>query len=83
MSSITVHNIDPEIDKRLRELSEQRHSSLNQTIQWLLKQALGISRVPGKKSDFAEFAGTWAEEDAREFEEATKEFSEIDQDMWK
>jgi len=82
MSSITVHNLDPELDKKLRELSEKRHSSLNQTIQWLLKESLGIGGLKRKKNDFSEFIGTWTKDDAKEFEEATREFSEIDEEMW-
>ncbi len=50
MSSITLHNLDPEMDKRLRERARNQHTSLNQTIQKILKEALGLEKSPVKKA---------------------------------
>jgi plasmid stability protein len=83
MASITIHNLDPELDQQLRATAEQQHTSLNQTIQKLLKEALGLNRPSVKKSDFSDLSGTWSKKEAQEFEMATAEFSKIDHELWK
>jgi plasmid stability protein len=83
MSSITIHNLDPEMNKLLRERAQSQHTSLNQTIQKILKEALGLEKQPVKKSDFSDLSGTWTTKEAQEFEAATAEFSQIDKEMWK
>ncbi len=82
MSSITIHNLDPELDKRLRELAEKEHLSLNKTIQKLLKNQLGLNEKKRKYADFEDFSGSWTAEDADEFNAAVKDFSKIDKEMW-
>mgnify|MGYP000103160546 CR=1 FL=1 len=83
MSSITLHNLDPDVEKCLRARAQKQRTSLNQTIQKILKEALGLEKSQAKKGDFSDLAGTWTLKDAREFEEATAEFSKIDKEMWK
>ncbi len=83
MASITLHGIDPELEQKLRAAAAQNHSSLNKTIQGVLREALGITKGMGKKSDFSDLAGTWTEADALEFEECVRDQSQIDEEMWK
>ena len=83
MSSLTLHNLDPELADALKARALERHSSLNKTVQGLLKEALGLEKASGKKSDFSDLAGTWSIEDAQAFEETTAEFSQIDAELWK
>jgi hypothetical protein len=60
---------------------KRRGASLNQTVIDLLKQATGVG---GPRSNgLAVHAGTWSEKQFREFEEATKEFEKIDEELWR
>jgi len=83
MSSITLHNIDSTVEKKIRQRALLDHTSLNQTIQKLLREALHLERSDEKKADFTDLAGTWNVEDAEEFEKNTSEFNQIDTEMWK
>jgi plasmid stability protein len=83
MTSITIHNIDEDLEKRLREAAAESNTSLNKTIQKALREVFGVERPARRKSDFSDLAGTWIEDEAREFEETTRNFSVIDEEMWK
>ena len=46
-----------------------------------LGQALGVNGP--RRNGLARFAGTWTEEQFREFEEATAVFEEVDAELWR
>jgi hypothetical protein len=83
MGSITIHNIDEDLEKCLREAAAANNTSLNKTIQTALREVFGLEKPTRKKSDFSDLAGTWTEAEAREFEETTRDFSIIDEEMWR
>lgn len=45
MKSITIHNIDDELEAIIREKSKKEGKSLNKIIQDLLRKALGIKNT--------------------------------------
>ena len=57
---------------------------LNSVVLRLVREALGIER---KKrivyDDLDHLAGTWSEEDAAQFEQATAVFEKVDEELWK
>ena len=81
MSSITIHNLDNELEQKIRETARKNHTSLNQTIKTILREALHIEKRSSPKNDFSDLANTMTEEEAREFEEANRSFSHIDQEL--
>lgn len=84
MSSMTMHGIAPDLDRRLREEAAAKGLSLNQTLQKLLSASVGIDKAQTDHSkDFIEFFGVWSEEEAAEFEAATADFDRIDPKDWK
>lgn len=82
MSSITLHNLDRDLEQKIREKAQTDHTSLNQTIKKILREALNLDKPSIKKADFSDLAGTMTENEAREFEEATQGFSKIDRELW-
>lgn len=82
MSQTTLRRIPAALDKRLRALARQSGSSLNKTIIAVLLKALGIDEGGGKKRDLRRLAGTWDEEQGREFEKNTLLFEDIDLEIW-
>lgn len=82
MASITLHKLDPELEKRLRSEAKNLNLSLSRTAQKILKESLCPEGHARKKNDFSDLAGTWTAEEAAEFEKNTKEFSIIDEEMW-
>ncbi len=84
MKSITIHNLDDTLEKRIKERAGKHGTSLNKTIQTLLKEALGLSKNrPDHKSDFIDLFGIWTEKDAEEFRKETSSFNQIDKQDWK
>ena len=81
MKSITIHGMDDEMDRQIREKATAEGKSLNNTIKGLLKQALGGRR--SRREEFADLFGCWSAADLAEFEEATKDLRQIDPDDWK
>lgn len=82
MASITLHNLDNILERKIREKAKAEHTSLNKTIQKLLREALHLEKESGKRGDFSDLAGTMSSEEAQVFEADTRVFSEIDQDLW-
>ena len=83
MNQLTLRNIPEDLEKEIRRIAEERGMSINKTVRELLYKALGIDMSSKKKRDLSDFAGFWDEEEAKEFEEATKLFEEIDAELWK
>ena len=84
MTTMTIHALEPEIEKRIRRRSRKEHKSLNQTLKDLLAASVGRSGQSHSDhlSDFAEFAGVWSESDQEEFDAVTADFERIDAEDW-
>ncbi len=85
MSSLTLHNIDEDLARLIKERAQQEGLSLNRTIKKLLAQALGMVQ-PDKqrhRNEFAEFCGMWSHEEFEEFQRATADQRAIDPQDWK
>jgi len=83
MRSITIHNLDDNLDTLIRGEAKSWGLSLNKTIKRLLEQSLGITHKYRRKSDFSEFFGLWTKKDAEEFDRAVRDFEKIDREDWK
>ena len=83
MQNISIRGIPADLAKALHEEKNRRGQSLNQTVRDLLRRALGLGPNSPYDNGLAAHAGTWSEQDLREFEGATSAFSQIDKDLWK
>jgi hypothetical protein len=85
MKTLTIRNIDEELNQVLRDKVKQTGFSLNTLVVNLLKQATGLSKqqFTKKYSDLDSLAGTWDNEEYEEFNKNISSFNQIDEDMWK
>ena len=83
MSQITVRGLAPDIEYEIRRRAEREHRSIDQTIQVLLREALGLNDEGAHRRNLAHLAGTWDERDVEEFEKAVRVFEQIDAELWK
>jgi len=85
MKTLTLRGIDDELAEELEKTAKQRHDSMNRVILQLLRDKLGLSKRRFRKAhhDLDDLAGTWTEEEAREFDDVVREFSRIDEELWK
>ncbi len=56
---------------------------MNKTVIRLLKQTVGLDRLDQKKRDLSAIAGTWSAQESDEFDEHTRIFEHIDQELWR
>lgn len=81
MSTITIHALDEDIEKRIRRKAGRECKSLNKTIKEILIEKMSGTAPPAV--EFKEFAGVWSEDDLREFTKATAGFEQVDDEDWK
>jgi hypothetical protein len=81
---LTIRNVPQALASALEEEKRRRGSSLNETVIALLVQALGVDSVNRRSNGLAaQFAGTWSEEEFREFEAAVADLEQIDEELWR
>lgn len=87
MKQLTVRLSEPELQRRIEDLAEREHLSLNQAVLKLLRRSVGLGPDSGEKvrigEDVDRFVGTWSEAEADEFEAAVEVFEQIDEGFWK
>ena len=85
MKTLTLRGIDDQLARGLEALARQGRDSMNAVILRLLRDRLGLSKPKFREihHDLDDLAGTWTEEEAREFNAVVQEFSHIDEEMWK
>jgi plasmid stability protein len=81
---LTIRNLPPEVARALEKERKRRGTSLNATVNDLLRRALGIA-VEQERVDngLRAHAGGWTDEDLEEFERATEMFEQIDPELWR
>jgi plasmid stability protein len=85
MKTLTIHALDPAVEKRIRDRARKENKSLNQTMKELLAASVGRPVSGGSsdhRRDFEEFAGIWSVRDEEEFAETTDAFDRIDEQDW-
>ena len=84
MKTITVHGIDKETEKLIRERAKSAGTSVNKVVKELLAKALGIDKEKhDRRADFSEFFGVWTEADEKDFLEAVQDFEAVQPEDWK
>jgi plasmid stability protein len=84
MKSITIHGVNEEMDKKIRERAKSEGRSVNKVVKELLGKALGLEKKPVDKSDeYRDLCGIWMKEDLEEFESAIKDLEKIAPSDWK
>lgn len=84
MKTISLRIPDDDLARRLEQESRRTGTSINRLIVQAIRSFLGLpSRGTARMHhDLDHLAGTWSEEDAREFAQAAKDFETIDTELW-
>jgi len=81
MKSISVHGIDKETEKLIRDRAKTEGKSVNKIVKELIAKSLGGSvkekRIDNKK-EFADLCGVWTEEEAARFLDSIADLEAID-----
>ena len=82
MRTMTIRNVSSELAAALEAEKRRRGLSLNRTVLSLMQEALGVSRGRTRCNGLRRLAGSWSEDEFREFEKAVAPFSKIDEELW-
>ncbi len=82
MKTMTLRNVPEELARELEREKQRRGKSLNQLAIDLLKESLGLDPERKRSNGLAELAGNWTDEELQEFERATAQFEQIDEELW-
>ncbi len=84
MKSITIHGVDKETEKLLKERAKSSGLSVNRVVKELLAKALGIGKdKQDHRDEFLDLFGTWTEKDEEEFMEAVRDLEIVHPGDWK
>jgi hypothetical protein len=82
---ITVRGVDEKTSSALKEKARREGISINALTLRIIKEGLGLEKR-GRAAvydDFDYLAGTWSDQEAADFEQATSVFEDVDEDLWK
>ena len=79
MSSITIHALDPELDRRLSAKAKHEGKSKNLLVKECLAKAVGLGPYD---HEYDEFCGVWTSEESAAYMAVTKDHSHIDAEEW-
>lgn len=86
MSQLSIRGFNEDLERRIREVAEERGLSLNKAAILLLQKGAGLdigdrpSRVVGDSLDG--LIGCWTAEDEEDFLEAIQALEQVDEDLW-
>jgi len=86
MKTISVRGLDEQTAKKLKDEAKRKNLSVNALVLDLLRRSIGLKPASHRREihhDLDHLAGTWSEEEAREFLESTRSFEEVDTELWR
>ena len=84
MSSISIHNLDLNIERKIRLLADKKHQSINKTVKDILGEVFEEPAPSnGNRKRFEKFSGIWSEQEYKAFCQATEDFDKVDPENWK
>ena len=81
MKTLTIRNVSPDLAAALQAEALRRGLTPNRAVLALLREALGVSEEQG--NGLRRLAGSWTEDEFREFERAVGSFRETDEELWR
>jgi hypothetical protein len=86
MSTLTIHSLDPAVDRGVRQKARREGKSLNQTVKELLASSMGVGGGAAKmdnRAEFERFSGVWSVKDEAEFNAVVADCQRVDPSDWK
>jgi plasmid stability protein len=82
---MTLRGVDDTVAAALKERARREETSVNAVMLRILRESLGLEKKKRTAvyTDLDHLAGTWSDEDAAAFANATAVFEKVDEEMWK
>jgi len=82
--SISIHGIDEETEKLLKERAKSSGMSVNKIVKELLAKALGLDKdKKDHRDEFLDLFGVWTEDDEKQFLKAIEDLETVYAGDWK
>lgn len=83
MKSISVHGVDKETEKTIKERAKNEGKSVNKVVKELIAKALGLGDKPlDNRAMFEDLSGVWTEAEEREFLDSIADLGTTDEKDW-
>jgi hypothetical protein len=82
MCTLTIDGIDEVLENEISEKAKEFGLSQAGAVKRILENALLPQKREEKNKALSQFCGIWTDEDAAEFEAATKDFRTVDPRDW-
>jgi len=85
MKTISIHNLDAQIERLIKERAKSEGVSVNKVIKGILAQAFGIKPADEspRREEFEEFCGIWTARDVKEFDARVGDMGKVDPEDWR
>jgi hypothetical protein len=86
MKSISIHGIDKETEKAIKERAKADGKSVNKIVKELIAKSLGLGNQRGSvdnRKEFVDLCGVWTGEDAAKFLERIDDLEAVDPKDWR
>ena len=80
MCTLTIDEIDEDIVRKIDDQAERLGMSRTELARQIFESA--VKTQEDKRKRFAQFCGMWTEQEAVEFDEATKDLATVDPKDW-
>lgn len=86
MKQLTIRGVSEDLHRKLKSDAELRNQSINRYVLTIIRERVGLSggdALPEAEfNDLDHLAGTWSEEQYREFQDTLQGQRTIDQELW-
>ena len=85
-TEITIHNLDDATAEWISREAQRRGISIESLVLDLIRKGISIDRESSQMQtchDLDSLAGTWSEEEEREFLNAIADFEQVDEKLWR
>ncbi|MCC7034765.1 MAG: hypothetical protein IT179_18230 [Acidobacteria bacterium] len=82
MKTLTIRGVPRTLAQALDRERRRRDASLNSTVLDLLSRSLGLEAGGPRRNGLAELAGTWTDDEQRQFDAAVAPLEAVDDEMW-
>jgi hypothetical protein len=83
MKSLTIHDIDTDLGRRISEKSKEYGLSQNRTVKFILQNTLLSDKKAARREMFSDLFGAWTTAERKEFEERIEPLEKINEADWK
>ena len=86
MKSISIHGIDTETERTIKERAKAGGKSVNRVVKELIADSLGLggpAKGPDNREAFADLCGSWTKEEAEGFLRSIGDLETVDPKDWR